>query len=36
MLLQASETGLDLFEVNHLLNCTPKHFMMELLFCHKR
>src|SRR6516164_7404987 len=34
MLLQASEAGLDLLEVNHLLNSTPKHFIVELLFCH--
>ena len=34
MLLQASEAGLDLLEVNHLLNSTPKHFTVKLLFCH--
>src|SRR6516164_568520 len=34
MLLQASEARLDLLEVNHLLNSTPKHSIVELLFCH--
>jgi hypothetical protein len=31
---RVSEAGLDLLEVNHLLNSTPKHFIVELLFCH--